>query len=1554
MLRVELKDLIKIKFEGVDPKLFEILTGTSLADATAAKVFGIHLAGSHPDAEVVAQVYALTAAAGLHLSTTLIQAALYQDDDAHEDCSLTACLNPLHPGPCKGWKGTLHEVSPGAWHALEAARVEKANHKRIQKIEALKAQGKPIPHKLLQPIVVKPNPNAGQTANKATGEAHAAGQAVTDAAGVKTSTPGKVTLGQAVKAMGPVEKGPKGKKPTLGSKGIAFVIAQEKVTPQYKLDKAAAITPEQWKGLSEADQSTIRGELAKIKKDGFGPQQKKADELLAKLPAGAQPAAPTPVEKIQQANAAHQKAQAEAVAKAAPLKLLPEPSKQLEPKPNVKTGIEKAAADAAAAKQATPAVAAHHVPKTPGEPLSAKNYTPAMKDATDAAGNFANPPKIHALQMTFAERFKAYQKVNAEEWKALPEGTKTAIVHDMVNAAAADSQLHQGFIDESGKAYTPASAWLKRRNIELPALDQGKIDKFVPQFAKGKPTKPTVQTVIPEKTTVEAKNIFGEHSQITKVSHPKYGEAKNQLGDTGSKLPDAASPTGAPKISEGGDYLTPLNVTKIINKDGSAHLFLGGKTVEVGFHGQGKEGTLTFVPGMGTGTGHYVVTTKDGEKYQIGKGENVKVLPKPADNPIAEAKAAAKEAPKVTAADKPKELPKHVQDAIAMANGQAVGASWSKNHLAAYQPLSAEEFAGLPSDTQGKILAELDKATTKFLDPKKVTAAKELIDKFKAAQKPSAAKIENVQFVAHLHDHNVTPAQAKEAAAGVPKGTLFLAAKQTAGLTDVDNPDGPQHVDTALKYGQAMVDLKTKYLSEATLNQPGVKAAMNDLKTKAGDEALLRSIQMSKEHALSKINLTIANKSDQLSPMELAGLKAYRQHLTDHPIHTDAYSLLQAKKKATAAEDALVEKLQVALKQANNPGVDSMSNAQIADKAKELLGPLAGDVKPNLSLAEMQYEKKMAVHQAYKTTASYPADVLNQPAVAAKADAFINALTQVKATQEMQHKVDDHLKQLHEDAIKTGYGLDGPLTAEDKQILAKHAEIIKADWAHLKTSLKGQQAKAIEAQDQFIAAAQKAHAGPVPAVELSDYDKQTIGEVYTNVWSSAASKAVTYGLKTYTQKEQMKAHPDYPAFTQDLGDLKALSGKLALAHAEEHTAELNVPTDPDTGGMDLKSTEWSDWQQKIANRVSVEKQFSMRLKSAQAKLDTIRTAAGLNKRALPKIDSPAVKTGAAEKAYYKTATYGGPLYGKSASAKQYLLAKVGPKIAGAHQTSSDKKMAAMGIPAKPKPAAYVAPPTSQPTKDKFPSKHQVSSGTPNATDAAKYGFTHVDQVKGKGHGWPFAGDPAYVASPDAAAEVEGYLANPDLKHGIEAQKQFKWSINNMVGKGASTSGKDALYNYTGTSYQSINSKLNSLLPGAKKTGSTNISSIDAAMAASPPLESDVVLFRGFGDPHGVFKSGKWNDVNVAGMEWSQRSYSSTSGVLSTAQSFGYGGVVMRIIVPKEMQVHGINAKGGMHPGENEIILQRGLRYKVVADYGKSGNTRYIDVMVVPNPYDQAE
>lgn len=76
----------------------------------------------------------------------------------HADCWLsTFCRNPLHPGPCKGWKKMLHGVSPGAWHALERRRVDEANKRRQARVAALKAAGKKVPPRLAKPI---PYPDA--------------------------------------------------------------------------------------------------------------------------------------------------------------------------------------------------------------------------------------------------------------------------------------------------------------------------------------------------------------------------------------------------------------------------------------------------------------------------------------------------------------------------------------------------------------------------------------------------------------------------------------------------------------------------------------------------------------------------------------------------------------------------------------------------------------------------------------------------------------------------------------------------------------------------------------------------------------------------------------------------------------------------------------------------------------------------------------------------------------------------------------------------------------------------------------------------------------------------------------------------------------------------------------------------------------------------------------------------------------------------------------------------------------------------------------------------
>lgn len=1347
-----------------------------------------------------------------------IVAWTYQDDDAHEDCSLTACLNPLHPGPCKGWKGTLHSVSPGAWHAIEAARVEKANANRIKKIEALKAQGKPIPHKLLQPILPKPNPQAGQTANKATGEAHAAGQAVSDAAGVKTSTPGKITLGQAVKTLAapkPVEKGPKGKKPTLGSKGIAFVIAQEKVTPQYKLDKAAAITPEQWAGLSEADQATIRGELSKIKIDGFGPQQKKADELLTKLAPGAQP----------------------------------------------KPGELK--------------------PGTPGT-------------ITTPSGKTYQKVSLKDLQQTkpaAPEVAKVLEKAKAEP----PKITEMVEPNNPTSAG------------QAATTKTVAEAIFGKQNTPMATM----VDAFDKMKAKGKPVQ----------------------------EHPGFKGLVNNLAQAALKK---ATADKMPGLGHG---------------DNDAHI--GTFNKEIADHlAEGKPGLPPLVAKM---VAH----------HEASKPENVKTAIEKAAKDAAAAKVVAKHevagppkvVPMATPVQKPVQTPKHVTDAIAMATGTAPGASWSKNHLAAYQKLSGDDFKSLPPDVQKKVIAELGKAETKFLDPKKITAAKALKEKFQggapvAPKGPEKSKV-GISFAQGLKDHDLSETQAKRMAAAAPKKGLFLAAKDSAGLTELDSPDNGEHAMAASDDADALVKVKTKLYSHSVTSQAEVIAAIDKLHTAATKQSYATALADAKSKAYNKISLKLATSSSDLTPLQKASLVEYQKYLLAHnKPETGTADIDKLKADTKAAENELTDKLHAALKKANAPQPDEMSNAQIADRTVELLGDIAADVKTNLSLGEIQYQEKMgkAKADALAKAEGYPPEVLADPSVAAKLAALGGVNAQINVSKAQLAKFADHIKHVHSSAINDGVDKNGnTLTANDKKIIAKHAALLKTSHSHIDDTLAHNEAKLPVAEAAFHDAAKKAQEKlkPVEPVTVSQFDQDTIGEVYRGAWGTVASKAVVYGAKTYGTKTKMSEHAQYPSLKADMIDLQQLAGKLAVATAQAHAAKLDVPV-AESGGME-DGPEKAAWLAATVTRNDLQKQFDTLHKTAQARLDTIRASVGLKNRALPKLNSPAVKTQAAESAYYKTGGYGKPLYGKPASAKQYLVAKVGPELAVPHKSASDKayekaeKASAEIAKAKaamPPPKVHAKPPSTEKGKG------------PNADSATMLGYHFTPKVaEGDQHGWPTADNGAYVSSPEGLAELKKHLGNEDTKYGLAAQKEFKWSIGNMESKGAATSGKNALHSYTGSSYGTINTKLNGLPPGVKKTGSPQISSIDAVFAASPPLEGDVVLYRGFSSPETVFKSGKWNDVNVAGVEWSQRSYSSTSGALSTAQSFaGPGGVVMRIIIPKEMGIKGINAKGGQHPGENEIILERGIRYRVVADYGKSGsdNRRYVDVMVVPSPYDKPE
>lgn len=161
---------------------------------------------------------------------------------------------------------------------------------------------------------------------------------------------------------------------------------------------------------------------------------------------------------------------------------------------------------------------------------------------------------------------------------------------------------------------------------------------------------------------------------------------------------------------------------------------------------------------------------------------------------------------------------------------------------------------------------------------------------------------------------------------------------------------------------------------------------------------------------------------------------------------------------------------------------------------------------------------------------------------------------------------------------------------------------------------------------------------------------------------------------------------------------------------------------------------------------------------------------------------------------------------------------------------------------------------------------------------------------------------------------------------------------------------DAYDEYRDMGYQSINGMLrgqrdpNPVLAG-------DVAAMDAAMDSSP-LRSDIVAYRGVMDARSMF--GDRLDSDLSGMQWREDAYTSTSVDRSIAERFAADAedpqraVVMRMLVPAgtgAVALSGVEAHGN-YDAESEVLLQRGMRMRVVSD--RPGPPRTLDVEVVPD------
>lgn len=553
-----------------------------------------------------------------------LEAWTNQDDDAHEPCSLTACRHPLHPGPCKGWKGTLHAVAPGTYKQIEEERVRKANARRLKRIADLKAQNKPIPRRLLEEIKPKPAPQhpahgaspvplsqVNQKADLAGGQAHHAGAAVSKAAGVTVKT-------------APLPLGPKQKKPTVAGRGPAFVITQPKVTDTYKLDKAEKITPQEWDALSAADKTAIRNELTAIKARGFGPQQTKADALLAKLPAPSTLGAP-------------------------------------------KTAAPSSAPSTTPGKVSLGQAVKTATPQAPGVPQA-----PAAPNAPSTK----NPPKFvhtvtfngHTITRTSTREYthaSVVQKGHGGEkvvWGF--HGSEQAARSTPLTSMQRKNGFHVVDVlpvkreplkkDTSGAPSAPTPA--PGTPVQAPASPLGlHVQQARAVAGRGLPKANLAKTHIVTYSRLTKDDFDSLDANTQRRIRDDLANAKAKFLDPKKKQEAAdlldrfgsrhTSPAPGAPATPTTTSMTPVNVAAKIRKDGSADLILGGKKVTVGFAGGGHDGTLTMAPG-----GHYFVTTKDGTKHDLAKGQLVQVAvggpsapahPKGYSDPVAQAVAAA-------------------------------------------------------------------------------------------------------------------------------------------------------------------------------------------------------------------------------------------------------------------------------------------------------------------------------------------------------------------------------------------------------------------------------------------------------------------------------------------------------------------------------------------------------------------------------------------------------------------------------------------------------------------------------------------------------------------------------------------------------------------------------------------------------------------------------------------------------------------------------------------------------------------------------------------------
>jgi hypothetical protein len=160
----------------------------------------------------------------------------------------------------------------------------------------------------------------------------------------------------------------------------------------------------------------------------------------------------------------------------------------------------------------------------------------------------------------------------------------------------------------------------------------------------------------------------------------------------------------------------------------------------------------------------------------------------------------------------------------------------------------------------------------------------------------------------------------------------------------------------------------------------------------------------------------------------------------------------------------------------------------------------------------------------------------------------------------------------------------------------------------------------------------------------------------------------------------------------------------------------------------------------------------------------------------------------------------------------------------------------------------------------------------------------------------------------------------------------------------------ALGDYAGSGYAQINQDLRSGRTDNPATART-IATLDEGMRSSE-LTQGIKVGRGLKNPAGIFGAA-WNDTDVTGLTWTDQGFASVTADparIQSGRSFfsGQDGASLTVLVPKGTPALAIGTRDSGSFGEKEMLLDRGLTYRVVRDHGVVEGIRKLDVEVVPN------